>query len=468
MSLPTFPATNTKAAPNGHPWRLERMKRPGGFYFILSRGPRDARESISLGYITPTEAEAAHAGIEWLRAHGTAAGAYPTPDRLIAFVRDAPALADKGVSPSEAQTSARGRVLHILTALGNQIADARALRGTFDAAALTALAPELAPDVGDLPVDYPSMPLRQYLATTWEPERSRTNPDTWKKERRLWDGYILPTLGGHRLHDLDPVESPRNAHVHFDELIRTATLKSGEAASGNTKRLIRSAYQACLTFAARHGHIGAVHKFYPIKGSTERRLPEAEPLTPEEIGKLLDAAGASAGRGGDRMSGRMHRCLFAVAVAQGLRPSEALRIDWRHVDLDAGRLYVAGKKTRQSKATIPLFPLAVSELREWWMACGRPSEGPAFTWRGEALGSGSAFKRSLATAAKKAGITKRVTPYVLRHTFATRSLEAGASREEVAAILRHSNPRMVEQHYDHADTARTVDATAFEAWQSAT
>lgn len=466
--LPKIPAAATTDA-NGLPWRLERMKKAKGPYYILSRGPRDNRESIALGYLSDGDAEAAHAGIQWLRESGTATGAYPTPDRLVQYLRDAPALTGSRVPEHDAKAQARETVVDLLTQIGGFVLEAQQLGDTLDGAALAALIPGLVVSASSLPVDYAAMTLRQYLEKDWEPQRKRTNPSTWAKESSLWNLYILPAMGGLRLRELDGLDPDgrqnRAAHVHFDRVVQNATLKNGEPASGNTKRLIRAAYQACMTHAQRNGHIGKVHDFFAIRGSTERVRPEVEPLTSGEIRKLLDAAEATAGRGGDPDGGHMHRCLFAVTLAQGLRPSEAQRLDWSHVDLDKSRLHVPGGKTKRSKATIPLFPLAAAELSAWWIACKKPQEGPVFVWRGAPLTSSSSFKHALATAARKAGIARRITPYVLRHTFATRSLETGATREEVAAVMRHTNPRMVEEHYDHSDTARSIDATAFEAWQ---
>jgi integrase len=443
-------------------WKLEKQKKPGGLYFILTRGQRtggeDTRASIALGVIGDVEAADALAGINYLRLHGKPSGEqHPTPDRLIAYLRNVP-------SDHDSRRAARERVLEILVPIGRALREAQN-DGTPDAAVLLALDPTVAGGPG-LPMDYAAMTLRAYMDGVWKPIREKKKAATWKKEIGLWQGYILPALGGLRMRDLDPTENPKTAHVHFDKLIRSATLKDGSPASGNTKRLIRAAYAACIKEAARSGHIGAVHAYFPIEGSTERVMPEAEPLTSEEIAALLDAAGGLKFNGGDKDGAAMHRCLFAVTVAQGLRPSEVRRLDWSHLDLDGARLRVPGKKTKKSKATIPLFPLAVEELREWKMRCGRPDAGPVFTWQGKPLTGEQSFKRSLATAAKKAGITKNVTPYVLRHTFATRSLEAGAGRDEVAAVMRHTNPKMVQEHYDHADTSRTIDASTFEAWQT--
>lgn len=58
----------------------------------------------------------------------------------------------------------------------------------------------------------------------------------------------------------------------------------------------------------------------------------------------------------------MH-AFWAVALATGMRVSEMTALTWEDVDLDAGRAYVPGTKTKASRATVLLAPFAVDALR---------------------------------------------------------------------------------------------------------
>jgi integrase len=56
-------------------------------------------------------------------------------------------------------------------------------------------------------------------------------------------------------------------------------------------------------------------------------------------------------------------------------------------------------------------------------------------------------------ALKKAGITRRLRPYDLRHAFATYALEQTENIKVVADIMGHSNPNMIFLHYQHTREA---------------
>jgi integrase len=127
--------------------------------------------------------------------------------------------------------------------------------------------------------------------------------------------------------------------------------------------------QALLNYAHRQKHIdGHVDlSVFRIEGSTKTVLKKADPLTLEELQKLMDA------------SSPKHRVMWAVGAGEGLRPSELRRMCWEDVRFASPTLVVRGEKTEAAAAEIPLTPLAFRELRAWWMRQGQPSEGPVFT-----------------------------------------------------------------------------------------
>ena len=298
------------------------------------------------------------------------------------------------------------------------------------------------------------MTVSEYLQHVWSPHRSKAR--SWSNESGLWRLHLIPRFGAIRMSDL--------THPDFDDFIENLTLQNGNPASGNTKRLVRAAYKAMLTHAMRKGHIDEIHPFFHIKGSTKSTRP-VDHLTPDELRAVLQAASP------------LHRALFAVATMQGLRPSEVTQLRWEHLDLNKGHLFAPGTKTKDSAAHIPLFDGTRVEIAAWWERCRRPQTGWMFPrtaaqtkdWRGfvyvdgPPMASAGSFKRALARAVELAGISKRITPYSLRHSFATAASVAGASVDDVAKVMRHSSPEMVRRRYDHSG-ATGVDRSRFPDW----
>ncbi|HEU0237135.1 MAG TPA: site-specific tyrosine recombinase [Candidatus Limnocylindrales bacterium] len=171
-----------------------------------------------------------------------------------------------------------------------------------------------------------------------------------------------------------------------------------------------------------------------------RLLPET--LTIEEVERLLDAAGDEATPGGLRS-----RTLVELLYAAGLRVSEALRLDREDLSLDGGFVRVIGKGDRER--LVPIGDVAVDWLRRWlagpWpvlLSRGHVAPargGPIFLGdRGRRLARQQAWSL-VSGAADRAGLSGRVSPHTLRHSFATHLLEGGADLRVVQELLGHAS-----------------------------
>jgi integrase/recombinase XerD len=174
-------------------------------------------------------------------------------------------------------------------------------------------------------------------------------------------------------------------------------------------------------------------------------LPRA--LSAEDVDALLAAPG------GDGWRDVRDRALLEVLYACGARVSEAigLRTDDLEPSLRVLRLTGKGSKTR----LVPCGERAREALQRWIQgpraalphAARRPQV--FLTARGAPLDRTNAWRRVKA-AALRAGISARVTPHTLRHSFATHLIEGGADLRSVQEMLGHASIRTTEV-YTHLD-----------------
>ena len=192
-----------------------------------------------------------------------------------------------------------------------------------------------------------------------------------------------------------------------------------------------------------------------------RLLPET--LTIAEVERLLNAAG-SPDPDGPRLR---DRALVELLYAAGLRISEALRLDLEDLSLDGAFVRVIGKGDKER--LVPIGEVAVEVLRTWiggqraaLVALHHVEPirgGPLFVGgRGGRLsrqGAWAAVKR----AAASAGLSDRVSPHTLRHSFATHLLEGGADLRVVQELLGHASISTT-QLYTHVTGERIREVYA--------
>lgn len=182
-----------------------------------------------------------------------------------------------------------------------------------------------------------------------------------------------------------------------------------------------------------------------------RNLPIV--LSPQEVGHLLAALRAP-----------RYRAFYALIYDTGLRFSEALHLRVGDIDHQRGVIHVRqgkGGKDRQVKLGERLYGI----LRDYWREerLGKPMAEPAsqdsFLFASATGGrlSRMGARYALHAALKEAGITKRVTPHTLRHSFATAQMEAGTDLPVVQAQLGHGSIRST-QVYLHVSTRLLLQA----------
>lgn len=187
----------------------------------------------------------------------------------------------------------------------------------------------------------------------------------------------------------------------------------------------------------------------PAANLVPPKMPSNLPngLSIREVDALLNAASGTSERE------VRNRAMLEVLYATGLRVSELVGLDTSGVDLRLGLVRVMGKGGKER-----IVPLGKSALRaiERYIAVRNKKyaaqEGLFLSRLGGKL-SRAEFWRQLKGYARKAGIQKKISPHVLRHSFATHLLSGGADLRFVQEMLGHSSIATT-QIYTHVDRER--------------
>ncbi len=178
-----------------------------------------------------------------------------------------------------------------------------------------------------------------------------------------------------------------------------------------------------------------------------RRLPDV--LGRDEVDRLMEAPDQ-----GHHLYLR-DRAILEVAYASGVRVSELTGLKVRDVDLEEGFASVYGKGSKERLVPLGGAALRATEayLRELRHRLERgkgSSDGALFlNARGAPLTRMGVWK-ILRKHVERAGITRKVSPHTLRHSFATHLLEGGADLAAVQEMLGHADISTT-QIYTHVD-----------------
>lgn len=206
-----------------------------------------------------------------------------------------------------------------------------------------------------------------------------------------------------------------------------------------------SIFRAALRWGVRENLLEA----NPIP---DMRLPKARskripPPTPQEARRIMEHAAPHIQR------------VIILGTATGARvgPCELFRITWADVDTESGmiRILTADKGARQPSRDVPLRSDLLPLLQAWQKHDAALGSPYVIHFKGAFVRS---INRGWHAALRRAGVRAEITPYALRHYFATEALAGGADFGAVAAIMAH-RPSMlfdVYQHVTHREKTATV------------
>jgi integrase/recombinase XerD len=175
--------------------------------------------------------------------------------------------------------------------------------------------------------------------------------------------------------------------------------------------------------------LGMPNRFYSIERPIKRqKLPIV--LSKEEIKGMIRCT-----------NNIKHKCIVSLLYSAGLRREELLNLKIEDIDSKRMLIRVDSGKGKKDRHTL-LSKNLLKDLRLYykdWLPSTYLFEGS----HGSQY-SGSSVAKIVSRAATNSGIRKRITPHMLRHSFATHLLEEGTDIRYIQSLLGHSSTKTTE------------------------
>jgi integrase/recombinase XerD len=156
----------------------------------------------------------------------------------------------------------------------------------------------------------------------------------------------------------------------------------------------------------------------------DQKLPVV--LAPDEVQRFFD-----------HVAGLKHRAVLLTCYGAGLRISEAVAV--KRSDIDSQRMLLRVEHGKGGKDRYAMLSPCLLEVLRAYFRILRPAEPWLFpSWRPHLHLSAAAVQIACREAWQRSGLGKRVTPHMLRHSFATHLLERGVDTRVIQALLGHS------------------------------
>jgi integrase len=304
------------------------------------------------------------------------------------------------------------------------------------------------------------------LANEWITHKARTvSPRTLGGYEDVLRRYVLPSLGHRKIADLHLREIDRLYGLMLAGQLPKAHEDDDQPPAALSPRSVRLAHTA-LSQALSQAVSWGLLTVNPAAGAT---IPTSKPkeknvLTASERARFLRAAEAS-----------VYRAFYRTLIDTGLRPGEACALLWTDVDFSRetisvqrtvtrgadGEAVLAEPKTVKSRRTVPMLGGLCDELLrhlDWQRERNLDAIGYVFTnTEGRPLRPWTFSTRDFERVLAAAGVTRSVTLYGCRHTFATLHVAVGTPLKVVSDLMGHANIQQTANSYMHGDQAVTAD-----------
>ncbi len=187
----------------------------------------------------------------------------------------------------------------------------------------------------------------------------------------------------------------------------------------------------------------------------EKTLPTT--LTVDEVFRLMESPERVPEKSleASRESRLRDRAILELLYSSGLRVSELVGLNLDQLSPDLGIVRVMGKGRKER--IVPVGMKALEALKAYLEERGvSAGQGPIFV---NSLGgrlTGRSVGRLIKKYTRHSGISRRISPHSLRHTFATHLLDAGADIRVIQEMLGHSS-LSTTQRYTHVSVGRLME-----------
>jgi len=215
----------------------------------------------------------------------------------------------------------------------------------------------------------------------------------------------------------------------------------------------RAAATVCRKITVLSVFFGFLMDLGELDTNPARRIPLPKPagripaaISEDEAQKLIGAAESP-----------FERAMLLLMLTAGLRRSEVGAIRLEDVNLQNQMLLVRGKGAKQRM--VPLMPQTAQAIRDYLTARPEVDQPYLFLSPQRRRLANDFLNRTLRRILARAGLAKRITPHMLRHTFATHLVRNGVDVRTVQELLGHSDLETTA-NYLHSDTRAKQSAVA--------
>jgi integrase/recombinase XerD len=224
------------------------------------------------------------------------------------------------------------------------------------------------------------------------------------------------------------------SQVRYSEVMGFLSQSQEQGLAPRSRARMLSALRGFFKFMLRDSHL----RESPVANLASPRLRRQLPviLSVAEVERLLARPNL------ELPLGQRDTAMLEVLYGTGLRVSELVALTMGRVNLEVGFLVVLGKGSRER--IVPAGEVATEAVRSYvkearpLLLKGRTTETLFVTNRGAAM-TRQGFWKLLKKYGREAGLKKKLSPHILRHSFATHLLERGADLRSVQMMLGHAD-----------------------------